>query len=285
MASGRAVPARRSGQGGGYSPSQVPSAIIAALSYSAKPFHLVGSSFLLAVVGGVQRQQVVAHRLGLLGRQLRAGDDVLDRHRLRRGQHLAALGLPGLDHGVGRGGTGRRQAVLDEERHRVLVAGVDVGHLLGVAELVAHGGAHHPRGDRILVRRAQLAALQVGQRLQRRIGRHQEVGLVVLEALGHDQQLVVGLLDGLDRQVRRVHQRQVVGLVGQALAQAGVVGHRLDLHRLLQQLAQVGGDGGVARADLVVRHAVGHALVDGEDQVGLGQAADGGQDSEAPTRR
>ena len=139
-------------------------------------------------------------------------------------------------------------------------------------------GAHHPRGDRILVRRAELAALQVGQRLQRRIGRHQEVGLVVLEALGHHQQLVVGLLDGLDRQVRRVHQRQVVGLVGQALAQAGVVGHRLDLHRLLQQLAQVGGDGGIARADLLVRHAVGHALVDGEDQVGLGQPADGGQD-------
>ena len=145
-------------------------------------------------------------------------------------------------------------------------------------------GAHHPRGDRVLVRRAELAALQVGQRLQRRIGRHQEVGLVVLEALGHDQQLVAGLLDGLDRQVRRVHQRQVVGLVGQALAQAGVVGHRLDLHRLLQQLAQVGGDGGIARADLLVRHAVGHALVDGEDQVGLGQPAEGGQDQRRARR-
>ena len=44
-------------EGCGYSPSQVPRAISAALSYSAKPFHLVGSSFFLpsSVVSSASR--------------------------------------------------------------------------------------------------------------------------------------------------------------------------------------------------------------------------------------
>ena len=126
--------------------------------------------------------------------------------------------------------------------------------------------AHHPGGDRVFVGRAQALAVELGQRLQRRVGAHQEVGLVLLEALGHRDQAVAVILDGHDREVCRMDQRDVVGLVLQALAQRRVVAHRFDRHRLVQQLGEVHGDGGIARANLVVRNPVGHALVDGEHQ-------------------
>ena len=69
-----------------------------------------------------------------------------------------------------------------------------------------------------------------------------------------------------------MHHGQVVGFVGQTLAQSGVVGDRLDEHGLLEQLAQVGRDGCVLGANFAVRHAVSHAFVDRKNQVGMGVA-------------
>jgi hypothetical protein len=66
--------------------------------------------------------------------------------------------------------------------------------------------------------------------------------------------------------VRRVHHREVVRLVGQALAQRRVATDRLDRDGLAQQLREVGGDRRVLGANFFVRDAVGHALVDRKDQ-------------------
>ena len=64
----------------------------------------------------------------------------------------------------------------------------------------------------------------------------------------------------------RVDHRQVVGLGLQAAAQLVVVADRLDGHRPLEDLRQVGRDRRVAPAHLLERHAVGDALVDGEGE-------------------
>ena len=161
---------------------------------------------------GVQADEVVAHLLDVGRAQVRAGDDVLDRHRLRLRQDLAALGLPGLDQRVGRGGARIGEPVLDEEGHGVLVARVGDVDLRRLDLRIAQRGTHHPRGDRIFVGRAELAALQLGQRGQRRIGRDEEARRVFLVALGDGDQLVAAALDRLDRHMGRVDHRQVVGL-------------------------------------------------------------------------
>ena len=72
---------------------------------------------------------------------------------------LPPLACRRLDQRIGRRGAGIGEPVLDEEGHGVLVARVGDVDLRRLDLRIAQRGAHHPRGDRILVGRAELAAL------------------------------------------------------------------------------------------------------------------------------
>ena len=163
------------------------------------------------------RQERVADALLLLRRHLGGHDDLLDGHGPRAVEHLAALLGPRLHDGVRRGRADLREAVLDVERHGVLVARGDDAHhrrrRLAIASvdgqlLGAEDRPHHHRGNRIGVRGHQRVALQVLERLERGVLGDHERHRVFGETRRPHERLVTAGLDLRHRHVRGMHDRR-----------------------------------------------------------------------------
>ena len=201
------------------------------------------------------------------GARVRARDQILDRDRPALQQNPASLVGELLDHRSGRRRPHFGKAVLDHERHRILVARITQAQLLRArAERIAQRRAHNPGGDRVRIGHADLMDSRVGQGFERRVTAHQEARLVFGVALGYRDQSVVGLVDGANRVMRRMHIGEVITGRLQILAHLHVVVHRLDPHRTPQQLRQVVADFLVPLANLGSRDVIGHPFVDAEHQ-------------------
>ena len=113
-----ATPPRRGGRAGrwNYRPKPGAQSHDRGVVVERESFHSAASSFFLPPLGGSPARAGTRAPLGRR-RQVRAGDDTPDRHRLRRGRAPCPPLACQADHGIGRVWCWRRQAVLDEKRH------------------------------------------------------------------------------------------------------------------------------------------------------------------------
>ena len=101
---------------------------------------------------------------------------------------------------------------------------------------------------------------------QRAVAANQETRPVLGITLGYRDQAVMGLVDGSDRIVRRMHIGKVIARGCKILAHLHVLVHVFDPHRAPQQLGKVVGYLPVPFAHFGGRNPIGHPFVDPEHE-------------------